>query len=91
MPPIGFPVIDGISKSVKGSDRLLSSISFKDTVNDLTKRTLFGSKDWLDSTKSNLILGRRLKIGSNIQNKTDIYFSIKNLLFQNKYFNHYEM
>lgn len=86
LPLIGLPIIDGISKSVKESNRLLSSLSFKDTLNDLTKRTLFGSKDWLTSTKSNLILSQRIKIGSNLKNKTEIYFSTKDLILKNKYF-----
>lgn len=91
LPIIGLPIIDGISKSVKESNRLLSSLSFKDTLNDLTRRTLFGSNDWLTSTKSNLILGKKIMLGSNLKNKTDIYFSTKNLILKNKHFNHYEM
>jgi len=87
LPLIGLPIIDGISKSVKTSDRVLSSLSFKDTLNDLTKRTLFGSKDWLTSTKSNLILGQKIRIGSNLKDITDIYFSTKNLMLKNNYFN----
>lgn len=82
-PLIGIPTINGISKSVKESNNLLNSVSFKDTINDLTRRALYNPKDWLISIKADLILSRKLRMGTAINRRTDIYYSIRHLLYNN--------
>ena len=74
IPPIGLPVVDGISKSVYESNRLLSAISFRDSINNLTKKCLYGQKDWLTSIKANLLTGQKLKIGTNLSDKLNKYY-----------------
>lgn len=66
IPPIGLIIVEGISKSVTGSLRLLNSISFRDTTNNLVHYSLYQPNDWLTSIKSKLILGQKTDIGTSI-------------------------
>ncbi len=80
IPPIGLPFVEGISKSVTNSPRLLNSISFRDTTNSLIYHSLYQPKDWLTSIKSKLILGQRIDIGTSMFIKSKPYNNINNFL-----------
>lgn len=80
IPPIGLLFVEGISKSVTNSPRLLNSISFRDTTNSLVNHSLYQPKDWLTSIKSKLILGQKTDIGTSMFMKTIFYNKVNNFV-----------
>ena len=78
--PLGLPKIFGITRStIKNSD-MLASISFQNTTNLIIEATIKGNKDWLNSLKSNIILGHEIPIGTNFLKKNKTFDEIQNFI-----------
>ncbi|MGI9214121.1 MAG: DNA-directed RNA polymerase subunit beta', partial [Gammaproteobacteria bacterium] len=58
------PIIIGISKLVKLNDGFLSSASFQETTNIISKSAIEGRIDWLNGLKENIILGNIIPAGT---------------------------
>lgn len=87
IPPVVLPFVDGISKSVYESNKTLSVISFRDAITNITKKCLYGSKDWLNSVKAKLLAGQQLKMGTKIIGKSLQYYVINDFLNKKKDYN----
>lgn len=87
IPPLALPFVDGISKSVYESNKTLSVISFRDAITNITKKCLYGSKDWLNSVKAKLLAGQQLKIGTKIMEKSLQYYMINDFFNKTNKFN----
>src|SRR5690606_19498338 len=87
IPPIALPFVDGISKSVYESNKTLSVISFRDAITNITKKCLYGSKDWLNSVKAKLLAGQQLKMGTKITGKSLQYYIINDFFNKNRIYN----
>lgn len=85
IPPIGLIFVEGISKSVTNSQRLLNSISFRDTTNNLISYSLYQPKDWLTSIKSKLILGQKIDVGTSVFIKNKFLDNINNLMINDNH------
>lgn len=64
------PIIVGISKLVKLNDGFLSSASFQETTNIISKSAIEGRIDWLNGLKENIILGNIIPAGTGNFNKS---------------------
>lgn len=78
--PLVLPKIFGITRStIKNSD-MLASISFQNTTNLIIDSTIKGTKDWLNSLKSNIIIGQEIPIGTNFLKKNINFDEIQNFI-----------
>ena len=66
------PIIIGISKLVKLNDGFLSSASFQETTNIISKAAIEGKIDWLNGLKENIILGNLIPAGTGEKYKMQI-------------------
>jgi DNA-directed RNA polymerase subunit beta' len=76
-PPVGVPMIQGITKASLTTDSWISAASFQETTRVLTKGAIKSKVDYLKGLKENLIIGKLIPAGTGLSVGRDIMF--KNL------------
>jgi DNA-directed RNA polymerase subunit beta' len=76
-PPVGVPMIQGITKASLTTDSFISAASFQETTRVLTKAAIKSKVDYLKGLKENLIIGKLIPAGTGLSVDRDILF--KNL------------
>jgi DNA-directed RNA polymerase subunit beta' len=76
-PPVGVPMIQGITKASLTTDSFISAASFQETTRVLTKAAIKSKVDRLKGLKENLIIGKLIPAGTGLSVNKDIIF--KNL------------
>ncbi len=76
-PPVGVPMIQGITKASLTTDSFISAASFQETTRVLTKAAIKSKVDHLKGLKENLIIGKLIPAGTGLSVERDIMF--KNL------------
>jgi DNA-directed RNA polymerase subunit beta' len=76
-PPVGVPMIQGITKASLTTDSFISAASFQETTRVLTKAAIKSKVDYLKGLKENLIIGKLIPAGTGLSVARDIMF--KNL------------
>ena len=66
-PPIGQPLLLGITKASLATDSWLAAASFQETTKVLTDAAIEGSVDHLNSLKENVIIGKPIPAGTGIK------------------------
>jgi len=75
-PPMGYPMIQGITKASLTTDSFISAASFQETTRVLTKAAIKSKVDCLRGLKENLIIGKLIPAGTGIS-------AFKNITFKN--------
>ena len=75
-PPMGYPMIQGITKASLTTDSWISAASFQETTRVLTKGAIKSKVDCLRGLKENLIIGKLIPAGTGIS-------AFKNINFKN--------
>ncbi|HEY9068727.1 MAG TPA: hypothetical protein VIV61_00640 [Candidatus Ozemobacteraceae bacterium] len=75
-PPMGYPMIQGITKASLTTDSFISAASFQETTRVLTKAAIKSKVDCLRGLKENLIIGKLIPAGTGIS-------AFKNINFKN--------
>ncbi|MFZ2957436.1 MAG: hypothetical protein WA705_11145 [Candidatus Ozemobacteraceae bacterium] len=65
-PPVGYPMIQGITKASLTTDSFISAASFQETTRVLTKAAIKSKVDTLKGLKENLIIGKLIPAGTGI-------------------------
>ncbi|GAB4273155.1 MAG: hypothetical protein Kow0029_12570 [Candidatus Rifleibacteriota bacterium] len=76
-PPVGVPMIQGITKASLTTDSFISAASFQETTRVLTKAAIKSKVDYLKGLKENLIIGKLIPAGTGLSVGKEIIF--KNL------------
>ena len=76
-PPVGVPMIQGITKASLTTDSFISAASFQETTRVLTKAAIKSKVDYLKGLKENLIIGKLIPAGTGLAISRD--FNYKNL------------
>ncbi len=63
-PPIGRPLLLGITKASLSTDSFISAASFQETTRVLTEAAISGKVDFLRGLKENVIMGRLIPAGT---------------------------
>jgi DNA-directed RNA polymerase subunit beta' len=63
-PPIGRPLLLGITKASLSTDSFISAASFQETTRVLTESAISGKVDFLRGLKENVIMGRLIPAGT---------------------------
>ena len=71
-PPIGQPLLLGITKASLATDSWLAAASFQETTKVLTDAAIEGSTDHLRSLKENVIIGKPIPAGTGIKRYRDL-------------------
>ncbi len=71
-PPIGQPLLLGITKASLATDSWLAAASFQETTKVLTDAAIEGSTDHLNSLKENVIIGKPIPAGTGIKRYHDL-------------------
>ena len=65
-PPVGQPLLLGITKASLATDSFLSAASFQETTKVLTDAALEGKVDHLEGLKENVIIGKHIPAGTGL-------------------------
>ncbi|MDO5043959.1 MAG: DNA-directed RNA polymerase subunit alpha C-terminal domain-containing protein, partial [Coriobacteriia bacterium] len=76
-PPVGRPVLLGITKAALATDSWLSAASFQETTKVLTDASLEGKVDNLDGLKENVIIGKKIPAGTGLTAYDNIHLTYK--------------
>ena len=76
-PPMGVPMIQGITKASLTTDSFISAASFQETTRVLTKAAIKSKVDYLKGLKENLIIGKLIPAGTGLSVNRNITY--KNL------------
>jgi DNA-directed RNA polymerase subunit beta' len=71
-PPVGQPLLLGITKASLATDSWLAAASFQETTKVLTDAAIEGSVDHLNSLKENVIIGKPIPAGTGIKRYHDL-------------------
>ena len=71
-PPIGQPLLLGITKASLATDSFLSAASFQETTKVLTDAAIEGKVDTLQGLKENVIIGKLIPVGTGMSKYRDI-------------------
>ncbi|MCH4184697.1 MAG: DNA-directed RNA polymerase subunit beta' [Eggerthellaceae bacterium] len=66
-PPVGQPLLLGITKASLATDSFLSAASFQETTKVLTDAAIEGKVDHLEGLKENVIIGKMIPAGTGIK------------------------
>ncbi len=66
-PPVGQPILLGITKASLATDSWLSAASFQETTRILTDATIEGKTDYLHGLKENVIIGKSIPAGTGLR------------------------
>lgn len=76
-PPVGQPVLLGITKASLATDSWLAAASFQETTKVLTDAAIEGSTDHLNSLKENVIIGKPIPAGTGVKRYRDLDLTYK--------------
>ena len=71
-PAIAEPMLLGVTRAAIGSDSMISAASFQETTKVLTEASISGRFDYLEDLKENVILGRKIPVGTGLHREEDI-------------------
>ncbi len=76
-PPIGQPLLLGITKASLATDSFLSAASFQETTKVLTDAAIEGKVDTLQGLKENVIIGKPIPAGTGLKRYHDVGLTYK--------------
>ena len=76
-PPVGQPLLLGITKASLATDSWLSAASFQDTTKVLTDAAIEGKTDHLVGLKENVIIGKPIPAGTGLKRYHDVKLTYK--------------
>ena len=76
-PPVGQPLLLGITKASLATDSWLSAASFQETTKVLTDAAIEGKTDYLRGLKENVIIGKPIPAGTGIKRYHDVHLTYK--------------
>ncbi|TJW11453.1 DNA-directed RNA polymerase subunit beta' [Parvibacter caecicola] len=76
-PPVGQPLLLGITKASLATDSWLSAASFQETTKVLTDAAIEGKTDHLAGLKENVIIGKPIPAGTGLQRYRDVRLTYK--------------
>ncbi|MCD8316426.1 MAG: DNA-directed RNA polymerase subunit beta', partial [Eggerthellaceae bacterium] len=76
-PPIGQPLLLGITKASLATDSWLSAASFQETTKVLTDAAIEGKTDHLAGLKENVIIGKPIPAGTGLDRYHDVRLTYK--------------
>ena len=76
-PPVGQPLLLGITKASLATDSWLSAASFQETTRVLTDAAIEGKTDHLDGLKENVIIGKPIPAGTGLNRYRDVRLTYK--------------
>ena len=76
-PPVGQPLLLGITKASLATDSWLSAASFQETTKVLTDAAIEGKTDTLASLKENVIIGKPIPAGTGLARYRDVRLTYK--------------
>ena len=76
-PPVGQPLLLGITKASLATDSWLSAASFQETTKVLTDAAIEGKTDHLAGLKENVIIGKPIPAGTGLKRYRDVRLTYK--------------
>ncbi len=76
-PPVGQPLLLGITKASLATDSWLSAASFQETTKVLTDAAIEGKTDNLTGLKENVIIGKPIPAGTGLKRYRDVRLTYK--------------
>ncbi|MBQ9955436.1 MAG: DNA-directed RNA polymerase subunit beta', partial [Eggerthellaceae bacterium] len=76
-PPVGQPLLLGITKASLATDSWLSAASFQETTKVLTDAAIEGKTDTLAGLKENVIIGKPIPAGTGLKRYRDVRLTYK--------------
>jgi DNA-directed RNA polymerase subunit beta' len=76
-PPVGQPLLLGITKASLATDSWLSAASFQETTKVLTDAAIEGKTDYLAGLKENVIIGKPIPAGTGLRRYRDVRLTYK--------------
>ena len=76
-PPVGQPLLLGITKASLATDSWLSAASFQETTKVLTDAAIEGKTDHLAGLKENVIIGKPIPAGTGLKRYRDVHLTYK--------------
>ena len=76
-PPVGQPLLLGITKASLATDSWLSAASFQETTKILTDAAIEGKTDTLAGLKENVIIGKPIPAGTGLSRYRDVKLTYK--------------
>ena len=76
-PPVGQPLLLGITKASLATDSWLSAASFQETTKVLTDAAIEGKTDTLKGLKENVIIGKPIPAGTGLKRYRDVKLTYK--------------
>ena len=76
-PPVGQPLLLGITKASLATDSWLSAASFQETTKVLTDAAIEGKTDHLTGLKENVIIGKPIPAGTGLKRYRDVKLTYK--------------
>ena len=76
-PPVGQPLLRGITKASLATDSWLSAASFQETTKVLTDAAIEGKTDHLVGLKENVIIGKPIPAGTGLKRYHDVKLTYK--------------
>ena len=76
-PPVGQPLLLGITKASLATDSFLSAASFQETTKVLTDAAIEGKTDHLAGLKENVIIGKPIPAGTGLHRYRDVRLTYK--------------
>ena len=76
-PPVGQPLLLGITKASLATDSWLSAASFQETTKVLTDAAIEGKEDTLQGLKENVIIGKPIPAGTGLHRYRDVGLTYK--------------
>ncbi|WP_251231116.1 DNA-directed RNA polymerase subunit beta' [Adlercreutzia aquisgranensis] len=76
-PPVGQPLLLGITKASLATDSFLSAASFQETTKVLTDAAIEGKTDHLAGLKENVIIGKPIPAGTGLPRYRDVRLTYK--------------
>ncbi len=79
-PPVGQPILLGITKASLATDSWLSAASFQETTKVLTDAAIEGKEDHLHGLKENVIIGKSIPAGTGLKRYRDVQLTYRGQL-----------
>ena len=76
-PPVGVPLLLGLTKASLATDSWISAASFQETTRILTDAAIEGSVDTLQGLKENVCLGKHIPAGTGLKRYRDLKLNYK--------------
>ncbi len=76
-PPVGQPLLLGITKASLATDSWMSAASFQETTKVLTDAAIEGKTDFLNGLKENVIIGKPIPAGTGLKRYRNVKLTYK--------------